>query len=61
LLLRQCPEEVNLLLVGRLPFIVDLESALKMLLYLHIEGLRLYVYIGWIVNSWDCLGRNQVM
>jgi hypothetical protein len=61
LLERERSEELNLLFVGRLPLIVHLEGTLKVLFNFYIESLRLNVDEGWIVDTWDCLGRYQVM
>jgi glutamyl/glutaminyl-tRNA synthetase len=48
-------EELDLLLIGRLPFVVHLERALEVLLYLHVEGLRLNIDKRWVIDSWNRL------
>ena len=58
---RERPEELNLLLVGRPPLIVDLEGRLEVLLDFYIEGLRLDIDEGRVVHSWHGLGRHQVV
>ncbi len=61
LLQRQSTEELNLLLVGRLPLIVNLECRLKVLFNFHIECLRLNIYEWGIVNTWNGFCGHQVM
>lgn len=61
LLQRQCTEELNLLLVGRLPLIVNLECRLEVLFNFDVKGLRLDVDEGRVVDTWYGLGGDQVM
>lgn len=61
LLQRQSTEELNLLLVGRLPLIVNFECRLEVLFNFDIECLRLHVDEWRVVNTWDGFGGHQVM
>lgn len=54
-------EELDLLLIGRPPLVVDFERALQVLLHLHVESLRLHIDKRRIVHARNCLRRHQVM
>ena len=61
LFLRQFSEETNLLFARRLPLIIGFECALEVSLDIDIERLRLQVRIRWIINTWNCLCRCQMV
>jgi hypothetical protein len=61
LFLGKSAEKLDLLLIGWLPLIIHLESALKVLLHLYIEGLWLHIDERWVIDTWDGLCWNQMM
>ena len=58
---RQCTEELNLLLIGWFPLIVNFECRLEMLFNFNIECLRFDIDKRWIVNTWYRFRGDQVM
>lgn len=61
LLLGEGAEELDLVLAGRAPLVVDLERALQVLLHLHVERRRLHAHKRRVVNARDRLRRHQVV
>ena len=57
LLLGECAEEIDLLLAGRLPLVVRLESALEVRFDIYVEGLRLNLRVGRVVDARHRLRR----
>ena len=51
-------EEIDFVLTGRLPLVAGLERVFEVLLDVDVEGLWLELGVGWVVDTWDGLGRR---
>ena len=55
------PKEFYFVFAWRFPLIVCLKCALQVCLYIHVESLWFNLGIWWVINTWNCPCRWQVM